>query len=120
MSELVDGLDLSATLTLYEGDERGCPPYHPVMLTKVLLYACCAGVFSSRRIERRLLEDVAFRVPARTREARRVLEARAKEAAEARRVSLPDAAKPDEKAQYNLTGPESQIRGVQIHESAWH
>ena len=40
---------------------------------------------------------------ARIREARRVLEARAKEAPEAGHVPLPDAAKPDEKAQYNLT-----------------
>jgi transposase len=32
------------------------------MLTKVLVYAYCVGVFSSRRIHRRLIEDVAFRV----------------------------------------------------------
>jgi hypothetical protein len=32
------------------------------MLTKVLVYAYCVGVFSSRRIQRRLVEDVAFRV----------------------------------------------------------
>jgi hypothetical protein len=32
------------------------------MLTKVLVYAYCVGVFSSRRIQRRLSEDVAFRV----------------------------------------------------------
>ena len=32
------------------------------MMTKVLVYAYCVGVFSSRRIERRLVEDIAFRV----------------------------------------------------------
>jgi hypothetical protein len=32
------------------------------MMTKVLLYGYCVGVFSSRRIERRLVEDIAFRV----------------------------------------------------------
>ena len=32
------------------------------MLTKVLVYAYCVGVFSSRKIQRRLAEDVAFRV----------------------------------------------------------
>src|SRR5688572_8243825 len=32
------------------------------MLTKVLVYGYCVGVFSSRRIQRRLVEDVAFRV----------------------------------------------------------
>jgi len=31
------------------------------MLTKVLVYGYCVGVFSSRRIQRRLVEDVAFR-----------------------------------------------------------
>ena len=40
----------------------GYPPYHPVMMTKVLVYAYCVGIFSSRRIQRRLTEDVGFRV----------------------------------------------------------
>jgi transposase len=62
VSDLADELDLSAIVSPYETEERGFPPYHPVMLTKVLLYAYCVGVFSSRRIERRLVEDVAFRV----------------------------------------------------------
>jgi transposase len=62
VSDLVDQLDLSAITTPYEEEERGFPPYHPVMLTKVLLYAYCVGVFSSRRIQRRLREDIAFRV----------------------------------------------------------
>ncbi|MGH9314191.1 MAG: IS1182 family transposase [Vicinamibacterales bacterium] len=62
VSDLVEQLDLSAILRVYEDDERGYPPYHPVMLTKVLVYGYCVGVFSSRRIQRRLIEDVAFRV----------------------------------------------------------
>jgi transposase len=62
VSDLVDQLDLSAITTVYETEDRGYPPYHPVMLTKVLVYAYCVGVFSSRRIQRRLVEDVAFRV----------------------------------------------------------
>jgi transposase len=62
VSDLVDQLDLSAITALYEDEERGQPPYHPVMMTKVLVYAYCVGVFSSRKIERRLSEDVAFRV----------------------------------------------------------
>jgi transposase len=62
VSDLIDQLDLSAITTEYEDEERGYPPYHPVMLTKVLVYAYCVGVFSSRRIQRRLVEDVAFRV----------------------------------------------------------
>jgi transposase len=62
VSDLIDQLDLSAITSVYEEEDRGYPPYHPVMLTKVLVYAYCVGVFSSRRIQRRLLEDVAFRV----------------------------------------------------------
>src|SRR4029450_11351851 len=62
VSDLIDQVDLSAITTVYEDEERGYPPYHPVMLTKVLVYAYCVGVFSSRRIQRRLVEDVAFRV----------------------------------------------------------
>jgi transposase len=62
VSDLIDQLDLSAITAVYEGEERGYPPYHPVMLTKVLVYAYCVGVFSSRKIQRRLHEDVAFRV----------------------------------------------------------
>src|ERR687887_2775141 len=62
VSDLIDQVDLSAIPAGYEDEERGYPPYHPVMLTKVLVYAYCVGVFSSRKIERRLIEDVAFRV----------------------------------------------------------
>jgi transposase len=62
VSDLIDQLDLSAITTGYEDEERGYPPYHPVMLTKVLVYAYCVGVFSSRKIQRCLVEDVAFRV----------------------------------------------------------
>jgi transposase len=62
VSDLIDQLDLSAITAVYEDEERGYPPYHPVMLTKVLVYAYCVGVFSSRRIQRRLAEDVGFRV----------------------------------------------------------
>src|ERR671918_1043429 len=62
VSDLIDQLDVSAITNVYEDEDRGYPPYHPVMLTKVLVYAYCVGVFSSRKIQRRLIEDVAFRV----------------------------------------------------------
>src|SRR5712691_7192413 len=62
VSDLIDQLDLSAITAVYEEEERGYPPYHPIMLTKVVVYAYCVGVFSSRKIQRRLVEDVAFRV----------------------------------------------------------
>lgn len=62
LRDVVEGLDLSAITTAYERDPRGYPPYHPRMMVAVLLYAYCVGVVSSRKIERRLGEDVAFRV----------------------------------------------------------
>jgi transposase len=62
VSDVVDQLDLSEIERVYEGEERGQPPYHPRMMTKILVYGYCVGVFSSRRIQKRLVEDVAFRV----------------------------------------------------------
>ena len=62
VSDVVDELDLSAIESVYEEDDRGQPPYHPRMMTKILLYGYCVGVFSSRKIQKRLVEDVAFRV----------------------------------------------------------
>ena len=62
LDDVVDKLDLSAITQPYEAEERGYPPYHPVMMVKVLFYAYCIGVYSSRKTMRRLHEDVAFRV----------------------------------------------------------
>jgi transposase len=62
VSDLIDQLDLSAIESHYEREERGFPPYHPRMMTKVLIYGYCVGVFSSRRLEKRLVEDIGFRV----------------------------------------------------------
>jgi transposase len=62
VSDVVDQLDLSGMEAVYGNEKRGQPPYDPQMMTKVLVYGYCVGVFSSRRIERRLVEDIAFRV----------------------------------------------------------
>ncbi|MDP2182606.1 MAG: IS1182 family transposase [Actinomycetota bacterium] len=63
ISDLVDSLDLSAILSAYEKDDmRGRAGYHPVMMTKLLLYAYAVGKPSSRKIERACWEDVSFRV----------------------------------------------------------
>jgi transposase len=62
VSDMVDQLDLSAIESHYEREERGYPPYHPGMMTKLLVYGYCVGVFSSRKLEKKLVEDVAFRV----------------------------------------------------------
>jgi len=62
VAELVDALDLSEIFSCYGGPARGTVPFDPRMLTTVLIYAYCVGVFSSRKINRKLEEDVAFRV----------------------------------------------------------
>ena len=55
-------MDRRAIESYYEQEARGYPPYHPRMMTKILVYGYCVGVFWSRRLQKRLQEDVAFRV----------------------------------------------------------
>src|SRR6202158_1322998 len=62
VAEVVEQLDLSAIESVYAEEERGQPPYHPRMMTKILIYGYCVGVFSSRRIQKKLTEDVGCRV----------------------------------------------------------
>lgn len=62
VSDVVDALDLSAIYAVYGEEKRGQPPYHPRLMTKLLVYGYCTGVFSSRRIQKRLQEDIPFRV----------------------------------------------------------
>ncbi|MBI5200629.1 MAG: IS1182 family transposase [Elusimicrobia bacterium] len=61
VADIAEKLNLRAITGVYEREERGHPPYHPVMMVKVLIYAYCVGLASSRRIERGLVEDVALR-----------------------------------------------------------
>ena len=56
---VAENLDLAAIIATYE-EERGYPPYHPVMMTALLLYAYCQGVYSSRRIARACEQRVDF------------------------------------------------------------
>ncbi len=60
--DVVRELDLADIHAHYEKELRGYPPYHPQMMTALLLYGYCTGVASSRKIERKTYEDVAFRV----------------------------------------------------------
>ena len=63
ISDVVDELDLSAIVRSYEsGDGRGRPPYHPLMMVKLLVYGYCIGKVSSRKLEKATYEHVAFRV----------------------------------------------------------
>lgn len=62
LAEVADGLDLSEICACYERrDGRGLSAYHPLLLTRLLLYAYCTGRVSSRVIEKASYEDVAFR-----------------------------------------------------------
>jgi len=62
VSDVVDQLDLSAIHAVYQKEKRGQPPYDPRLMTKLLVYGYCTGVFSSRRIQKRLREDIPFKV----------------------------------------------------------
>ena len=60
VDELVDRLDLSGITARYE-EERGYPPYHPTMMTKLLLYGYSVGIYAGRRLAKAMETDVAFR-----------------------------------------------------------
>jgi transposase len=60
--EVVERLDLGAFYGEYRADGSGRPAHDPAMMVALLLYAYAVGERSSRRIERRCVEDVAFRV----------------------------------------------------------
>ena len=60
--DVVAELDLAAFYGAHRVDGRGGAVYDPAMVLAVLFYAYCTGVRSSRRIERQLIEDVAYRV----------------------------------------------------------
>jgi transposase len=60
--DVVSALDLSAIYASYDDkDGRGGSAYSPEMMLRVVLYAYATGVYSSRKIESRTYEDVAFR-----------------------------------------------------------
>ena len=60
--DVVSELDLTEFLAAYRVDGRGGAAYDPAMILAIWLYAYCVGEPSTRRIERRCVEDVAFRV----------------------------------------------------------
>jgi transposase len=60
--DVVETLDLSAIHASYDaGDGRGQSAYAPAMMVRVLLYGYATGIFSSRKIQGKTFEDVAFR-----------------------------------------------------------
>jgi transposase len=62
ISDTLESLQLRAFYAPYQGDGRRNQPFEPRMMLKVLVYAYATGTFSSRKIARKLYEDVAYRV----------------------------------------------------------
>ena len=62
ISDTVDSLDLGAFHARYEKGGPRNQPFDPAMMVKVLIYGYATGVFSSRKLARKLHEDIAFRV----------------------------------------------------------
>src|SRR4051794_33840099 len=62
--DAVGALDLAAFYGRYRRDGWGRAAYDPAVMVAVIVYAYCSGVRSARAIERRCVEDVAFRVVA--------------------------------------------------------
>jgi len=62
INDVIEELDLGRFYERYEGDGRRNAPFEPRMMLKVLIYGYATGVFSSRKIAKKLEEDVAFRV----------------------------------------------------------
>ena len=60
--EAIDELNLEPFYGAYRSDGHGATAHEPKMMVGLLAYAYCVGERSSREIERRCREDVAFRV----------------------------------------------------------
>src|SRR4051812_30643052 len=60
--DAVAAMDLPAFAAVYRVDGHGRPAHDPAMMVALLLYVYAIGERSSRRIERRCVEDVATRV----------------------------------------------------------
>jgi transposase len=58
--DVVPKLDLSQVHAVYQDETRGAPPFDPAMMTCLLLYAYCVGVFSSRKIAQACERNLAF------------------------------------------------------------
>jgi transposase len=60
--EAIEELDLEPFYASYRSDGHGASAHEPKMMVGLFAYAYCVGERSSRGIERRCREDVAFRV----------------------------------------------------------
>lgn len=60
LNEFIDELDTTNLLESYNNQSGGSSAYHPVMLLKILIYSYSNATFSSRKISKKLKEDLAF------------------------------------------------------------
>jgi transposase len=58
VNQVVDNLNLDPILAKYEGG--GCPAYHPRLMLKVLIYGYVTNIYSSRKIEQALQQNIHF------------------------------------------------------------
>ena len=58
VNRVVDELDISPLLAKYKGG--GTSSYHPRMMLKVIVYAYSQKIYSSRKIEKALWENIGF------------------------------------------------------------
>jgi transposase len=58
--DVVPTLDLARIHAVYQDETRGAPPFDPALMTCLLLYAYCVGVFSSRKIAHACERNLAF------------------------------------------------------------
>src|SRR5476651_1268918 len=58
VNEVIERIDISALERSYKGE--GTSSYHPRMLLKVLVYGYLRNIYSSRKIEQALYENVHF------------------------------------------------------------
>ncbi len=58
--DVVPTLNLSRIHAPYQDETRGAPPFDPTMMTCLLLYAYCVGVFSSRKIAQACERNLAL------------------------------------------------------------
>jgi transposase len=58
--DVVPKLDLSKIHARYQDETRGAPPFDPALMTCLLLYSYCVGVFSSRKIAQACERNLAF------------------------------------------------------------
>lgn len=58
VSNIIDGLDLKSLIRNYKPGGTSC--YHPKMLLKVLVYGYLCNIYSSRKLEQALKENIHF------------------------------------------------------------